>query len=79
MFLLKTKDETFTILKEWKIQIENQTDLKIKFLRTDNGLEFCNYEFDNFDKLHSIVRHRIVAYTSQQNGISYGLPKLFWG
>lgn len=65
-FWLKTKDETFTAFKEWKTKIENQTVLKIKTLRTDNGLEFCNYEFNDFYKLNGILRHRTVTYTSQQ-------------
>lgn len=70
IFLLKSKDETFSIFKEWKIQIENQTDNKIKILRIDNRLEFCNYELNNFCKECSIVRHRTVTYTPQQNGIA---------
>lgn len=65
VFLLKTKDETFTVFKEWKTQIENQNDLKIKIFKTDNGLEFYNYEFYNFCKLHGIKRHRTVAHAPQ--------------
>ncbi|KAL2493081.1 Integrase catalytic domain-containing protein [Abeliophyllum distichum] len=70
VFLLKTKDETFSAFKNWKTQIENQVDLKIKTLRTDNGLELCNYEFNEFCNIHGIIRHRTVTYTPQQNGVA---------
>lgn len=56
VFLLKTKDETFITFKEWKIHIENQTNLKMKTLRIDNGLKFYNNEFNDFSKLHGILR-----------------------
>ena len=34
--------------KMWKLLVENQTDKRVKTLRTDNGLEFCNEEFNFF-------------------------------
>jgi len=39
-------------------------------LRTDNGLEFCNHQFDEFCKVKGIVKHKIVVNTSQQNGVA---------
>jgi hypothetical protein len=70
IFLLKSKSDTFTAFKDWKTLIENQTDKRVKVLRTDNGLEFCNYEFDDLCKLHGILRHRTVTHTPQQNGLA---------
>ncbi|KAL2480186.1 Integrase catalytic domain-containing protein [Abeliophyllum distichum] len=69
-FLLKSKSETFQIFKDWKTLIDNQTDKKIKVLRTDNGLEFCNFKFDSFYKVSGILRHRTTTYTLQQHGIA---------
>lgn len=43
--------------------MENQTKRKVKKLRTYNGLEFCNSEFDGFCKKQTIVRHKIVENT----------------
>ncbi|GKA51926.1 retrovirus-related pol polyprotein from transposon TNT 1-94 [Tanacetum coccineum] len=43
-----TKGEAFEKFKHWKILIENQTGRRIKRLRTDNGLEFCSREFNDF-------------------------------
>ena len=34
--------------KEWKSLVENQTGKKVKKLRTDNGLEFCNQQFGSY-------------------------------
>lgn len=69
-FLLKHKSDTFKVFKQWKLLIENQTNMKIKALRTDNGLEFCNSDFDTFCKESGILRHRTVTYTPQQNGVA---------
>ncbi|GJX58476.1 retrovirus-related pol polyprotein from transposon TNT 1-94 [Tanacetum coccineum] len=40
------KHEAFGKFKEWKQLVENQTGRTVKKLRTDNGLEFCNWEFE---------------------------------
>ena len=70
VYLLKSKDQTLESFKTWKTLVENQVDRKVKCLRTDNGLEFCNTAFDNFCKENGILRHRTVPYTPQQNGVA---------
>ena len=55
--------------------VENQVGKKIKVLRTDNGLEFCSKEFDNFCKKEGILRHHTVPYTPQQNGVAERLNR----
>ena len=50
--------------------MENQTGKKIKRLRTDNGLEFCSSEFDEFCHSEGIARHHTVKDTPQQNGVA---------
>ena len=52
------------------MEVENQTWKKLKCLRTDNGLEFCNYKFDKLCKDSEVKRHRTCTYTPQQNGVS---------
>ena len=63
VYVLKHKDQVFGKFKEWKSLVENQTGLKVKKLRTDNGLEFCSQEFDRFCADHGIARHRTVRLT----------------
>ncbi len=50
--------------------IEKQTEKKVKRLGTNNGLEFCNHEFDAFCGNEGIVRHYTCARILQQNGIA---------
>ena len=50
--------------------MKNQTERKIKILRTYNGLEFYNREFDEFCNTQGILRHRTVRNTPQQNGVA---------
>ncbi|XP_060210715.1 uncharacterized protein LOC132637677 [Lycium barbarum] len=64
------KSDVFENFKNWKILIENQCDRKIKCLQTNNGLEFCNEEFDNFCKIHGVLRYRTVRHTPQQNRVA---------
>ena len=48
IYFLKKKLEVFKRFSEFKALVENQTDRKIKVLRTNNGGEFCGNEFDQF-------------------------------
>ena len=50
--------------------MENQVDKNVRCLRTNNGLKFCNIAFDEFCKQQGIERHRMCAYTPQQNGVA---------
>lgn len=49
--------------------VETQIGKKLKKLKTDNGLEFVNQEFNDFCKVNGIVRHKTVRHTPQQNGL----------
>ncbi|GJW05065.1 retrovirus-related pol polyprotein from transposon TNT 1-94 [Tanacetum coccineum] len=47
-----------------------RTGRTVKKLRTDNGLEFCNREFEQLCIESEIARHLTVAWTPQQNGVA---------
>ena len=70
VYILRFKHEAFGKFKEWKQLVENQTGRTVKKLRTDNGLEFCNREFEQLCTESGIARHLTVAGTPQQNGIA---------
>jgi len=70
IYFLKRKNDVYLTFKQWKVLIEKQTGKQIKRLRTDNGMEFCEREFDEFCKNEGIVRHRTVRMTPQQNGVA---------
>jgi hypothetical protein len=51
--------------KECKALVENQTEKRIKVLRTDNGGEFYKNEFEELCKKCSIARQKTTPYTPQ--------------
>ena len=61
IYFLKGKSEVFSKFKEYKALVENQTDRKIKNIRSDNGREFTSKEFNELCKefdsweLHTIL------------------------
>src|SRR5690606_38916037 len=70
VIFMKHKSEVFKSFKEWKILVENQTEKKVKRLRTNNGLKLCSSEFNQFCKDAGIARHHTIRYTPQQNGVA---------
>ena len=70
VYFLKHKYDALTAFKQWISLAKNQTHRKIKKLRIDNGLEFCNSEFNSFCADHGIARHKTVPGTPQQNGVA---------
>jgi hypothetical protein len=70
LYLLKTKDEVFNKFQEFKAEIENLTNKKIKTLRKDNGGEYTSKEFVAFCKSAGIRRELTVPHNPQQNGIA---------
>jgi transposase InsO family protein len=62
---LKEKSEVFEKFKAFKTLVENETNLKIKCLRSDRGGEFISNEYVELCELHGIKRHFSVARTPQ--------------
>ena len=67
--LLKHKDEAFEKFQSFKALVENESDRKIKCLRSDRGGEFTLDEFFNFCEEHGIRMEFSTAKTPQQNGV----------
>jgi hypothetical protein len=70
LYLLKTNDTVFRKFQEFKEEIENLTNKKIKTLRTDNGGEYTSKEFIAFCKLAGIRRELTILHNPQQNGVA---------
>lgn len=68
-------DEAFDKFVEWKKMVEPQEEKKVKKLRTNNGLELCNYRFDKFCKDAGVVRYRTCTYMPQQNDVVESLNR----
>jgi hypothetical protein len=70
LYLLKSKDEVFNKFQEFKEEIENLTNKKIKTLRIDNGGEYTSKEFVAFCKSTGIRRELAVPHNPQQNSVA---------
>lgn len=69
-YVLKSKDNAFETFKTWKSMVENQKGRSVKVIRIDNGLEFCNREFDQMCKDGGIIRHLTTPENPKQNGVA---------
>ena len=70
VYLLKSKEEVYMKFDHFKRFVENKFERKIKRLRSDNGTEYIN---ENFEKLVSdsgIDHERTQINTAQQNGVA---------
>ena len=68
-FIALKKNDVFDTFKKWKDLVENETGKGLKCLRSDNGGEYCNNEFDDYCSYHEIRREKIVPRTPQENGV----------
>lgn len=62
------EEGTFCLLK--KSYTANKKESKLKYLRTNNGLEFLSKKFTAFCKSKGVTRHLTVRGTPQQNGVA---------
>ena len=60
----------FATFKKWKAEVENQTGLKVKCLRYDNGGEYDKSEFEAFCAAEGIRLMRTVPGKARQNEIA---------
>ena len=60
----------FSWFRHFKALIENQTEKKIKILRTDNGTKYESNEFYDFCKEAGIKRKTTTPYTPEYNGVA---------
>ena len=67
---MRHKSEAFDKFKEYKNEVENQLDKRIKALRTDRGGEYLSNEFSAYLKECGIVPQLTPPGTPQWNGVS---------
>jgi hypothetical protein len=70
LYLLKTEDEVFSKFQEFKVEVENLTDKKIKTIRYDNAGEYTSKELVSFCKEVGIRRELIVPHDPKHNGVA---------
>jgi hypothetical protein len=70
VLLHSTKYDGFDTFKKWKALVENEIGKKMKCLRSKNGGEYCNKDFDDYCSYHGIHREKMVPGTPQENHVS---------
>ena len=55
----------YLIFQKWNALVENETGKRLKCLRSDNGGEYCNKEFDRYWSENGIHREMTVLGTPQ--------------
>jgi transposase InsO family protein len=70
VFFLQDKNETQEVLKKFLRRAQNEFDVKVKKIRSDNGTEFKNTKVEDFLDEEGIKHEFSVAYTPQQNVVT---------
>ena len=72
IYFLKSKesDEVLDRFREFRALVENQSEKRMKFLRSDNGGEYTSGGLVDFCSEAGIKREFIVPYNPQQNGVA---------
>ncbi|GJU70754.1 retrovirus-related pol polyprotein from transposon TNT 1-94 [Tanacetum coccineum] len=61
---------TIVIVDEYSRMVENQNDVKVKQIRTNNGTEFRNSKLESFCDDKGISQNFCSPYTPEQNGVA---------
>jgi len=72
---LKYKDQVYNIFLKWYKRIHNIFNFTIKFIRTDNGTEFVNKDFNNFCPENGIIHQLTVPITPNKTAEPKGSTK----
>ena len=67
VFFLHDKADTFDIFKKFVTRAENEFDLKVKKVRSDNGSEFRNCKIEELCDEKGMKHEFPSKYTSEQN------------
>ncbi|CAN0908179.1 Retrovirus-related Pol polyprotein from transposon TNT 1-94 [Linum grandiflorum] len=69
VYFLASKDETFIKFKNFVKEVQNDKQITIGKIRSDNGGEFISLDFKNLCESLGIIHEFSVARTPQQNGV----------
>jgi transposase InsO family protein len=69
VFFLQEKSQTQETLKGFLRRAQNKFELRIKKIRSDNGMEFKNSQIEGFLEDKGIKHEFSYPYTPQQNGV----------
>jgi transposase InsO family protein len=70
LYLIKTKDEALNCFKIYKAEVENQLERKIKWVRSDRGVEYISNDFGEYCVEHEIIHETTAPYLPQSNRVA---------
>ena len=70
VYLMKTKDESFSKFVIYKTEVENQLERKIKIIRSDRGGEYSSNQLAQYCEENGIIHEETAPYSPQSNGVS---------
>lgn len=70
VYFLKNKVDIKSVFQKFKEEVENELEMRIKTVRSDNGKEYCNKAFSDFLAASGIKHQTSTPYTPEQNGIA---------
>lgn len=70
VYFMKNKSDVFSVFKKWKALVENETNLKVKCLRSDNGGEYIDADFREYCAVNGIKMVKTIPRTPQENGVA---------
>ncbi|CAL2227071.1 unnamed protein product [Prunus armeniaca] len=70
LYLMKNKNKVFSGFQSFHKQMKTQFNAQIQILRSDNGGEFVNHDFQTYFQQHGITHETTCPQTPQQNGVA---------
>lgn len=70
VYVLMNKSDVFECFVDFHNMIKTQYNASVKVLRTDNGTEYVNKEFDEYLSSFGIIHQTTCPGTSEQNGLA---------
>ena len=70
VYAIQSKDQVFSVFKEFKAMVEEVTEKSVKILRSDNSGEYKSRQFKEFTSECGIRHAFTVAKTPEQNGVA---------
>ena len=76
VYTIQSKDQVFSVFKEFKTMVEKVTGKSVKILRSDNGGEHKSRQFKEFTSECGIRHEFTVPKTPEQNGVAERLNRV---
>jgi hypothetical protein len=67
---ISKKSDAFPCLKKWKLEAEQEANLKLQYLKSDGGKEFGSKDFEEWLTSEGVAHETSAPYKYEQNGLA---------